>query len=182
VGDRTVPAIITLSLVIVVFGLMWWGWRNRLKRQASVAPLPPVPAELGEVLFSTGGQYVVTTAAGDWLDRIAVHGLGIRTKSVLDIHPEGVLLRRNGAADLFIAKDALSEVTTAAGMAGKFVEKDGLVVMTWLLGDTAVDTGFRTTEAVAKRPLVTALQALLPHGGSQELPDADMTRKNDENE
>ena len=179
-GERTIPAILTLLLIVVVFGMMGWGWRNRLKRQADVPDLPGIPDELGTPTMSVAGQYVTTTSTGDWLDRIAVHSLGVRTPAELSIHPEGVLVSRKGAPDVFIARQALTEVTTQAGMAGKFVEKDGLVVMSWFLGEMSVDTGFRTNEAVAKRPLVKALNELLD--GVADIPDADISRKNDENE
>ena len=80
----------------------------------------------------------------------------------------GVVLERKGAQDIFIARDALAEVAARNGMAGKFVEKEGLVVIGWRLADTAVDTGFRTTQAAAKRPLIEALQALLPEDSDTE--------------
>ncbi|WP_245933455.1 PH-like domain-containing protein [Arthrobacter livingstonensis] len=198
-GARTVPVIITFLILLAIFALMWWGWRNRLRRQADVAELPGVPNDVGPSALSVGGQYVTTTSAGDWLDRIAVHGLGIRTNATLEVRDAGVLLLRRGAPDIFIATAALEEITTQAGMAGKFVERDGLVVITWRLGERLVDTGFRTTEATAKKPLLQALQALVPAGAPSpetaeadtaphtetaqtELPDADISRKNDENE
>lgn len=177
--------LITISAVVpllVIFALMSWGWRNKLRRQSDVAELPAVPENLSEPSLRVAGTYVVTTATGDWLDRIAVHGLGIRTPAELSIHPEGIVLNRKGAQDVFIARQSLSEVTTQAGMAGKFVEKDGLVVMSWLLGEKSVDTGFRTTEAAAKRPLLEALKVLLPQSSNEYLPDADISRKNNENE
>ena len=158
-------ALIVTSAVVplaAILALMWLGWRGKLKRQSGVAALPGVPETLGAAVISVPGQYVVTTSTGDWLDRLAVHGLGIRTPAVAHIHPDGVVIVRRGAEDLFIAKAALTAVGTQAGMAGKFVEKDGLVVISWRLGDLEVDTGFRTTEAGAKRPLIDALQALLP--------------------
>lgn len=161
--ERILPGVLTLLLIAVVFALMWWGWRSKLKRQGTLAELPEVPAGLGEAAISVPGQYVVTTSSGDWLDRVAVHGLGIRTPGVVSVHANGVVIERRGAKDLFIARDALTQVQTQAGMAGKFVEKDGLVVISWHLADTEVDTGFRTTEAGAKRPLIEALQALLPN-------------------
>ncbi|MBP2414409.1 hypothetical protein JOF48_003208 [Arthrobacter stackebrandtii] len=160
-----VSAVVPLAVVLV---LMWLGWRGKLKRQAGVAELPPVPGGLGPAVISVPGQYVVTTSAGDWLDRLAVHGLGIRTPGTVHVHPEGVLIERKGAQDLFIARDAMTQVATAAGMAGKFVEKDGLVSISWQLADMEVDTGFRTTEAGAKRPLIEALQALLPEDSDTE--------------
>lgn len=185
-GDKTLPAIITLSIVVVVFGLMLWGWRSKLKRQESVAPLPTLPDDVGPSIFAASGQYVVTTVAGDWLERIAVHGLGIRTNAELSIHPSGVLIQRRGSSDIFIAKDALREVGTQAGMAGKFVEKDGLIVLTWQLGEQEVDTGFRTAAAQAKKPLLAALKALLP-ADSEELARTEaseqfISRKNTTNE
>lgn len=163
--ERILPGILVLLIVVVVFALMFRGWRNKLKSQAALAELPAIPEDLGVATISVPGQYVVTTSAGDWLDRMAVHGLGIRTPATVNVHPDGVVIERRGAQDLFIARDSLIEVETRAGMAGKFVEKDGLVVIGWRLADTEVDTGFRTTEAGAKLPLIEALQALLPHGG-----------------
>ncbi|MET4003810.1 MULTISPECIES: hypothetical protein [Arthrobacter] len=166
--ERILPGILTLLLVVVVFALMGWGWRNKLKRQSDVAQLPAVPTDLGEAVISVPGMYVVTTSGGDWLDRLAVHGLGIRTTAVVHVYPSGILVERTGAQEIFIAAQKLTEVSTGSGMAGKFVEKDGLVVIGWLLENTQVDTGFRTTEAGAKRPLIHALQALLPEDSDTE--------------
>ncbi|MDO5752614.1 hypothetical protein [Arthrobacter sp.] len=160
--ERILPGMLTLLLVVVIFAMMWWGWRNKLKRQDAVAALPFVPSGMGEAAISVPGLYVVTTSAGDWLDRMAVHGLGIRTPAIVRVYAAGVVIERKGAQDIFIAKEHLREVGAQSGMAGKFVEKDGLVVIGWHLADTAVDTGFRTTQAGAKRPLMEALQALLP--------------------
>ncbi|MEO6530596.1 MAG: hypothetical protein ABIN10_05055 [Specibacter sp.] len=168
--ERILPGVLTLLIIVVAFALMWWGWRNKLKRQGSVGELPAVPAGLGAALISVPGQYVVTTSAGDWLDRLAVHGLGIRTPAVVHVYSTAVVVERKGAPSLFIDAAELTGVGTKAGMAGKFVEKDGLVVVSWRLAGTEVDTGFRTAEAGAKRPLLDALRALLPqnHGGMAE--------------
>lgn len=160
--ERILPGLLTLSLVAVVFALMWWGWRNKLKRQGDIGALPERPATLSPASMSVDGTYVVTTRGGDWLDRIAVHRLGVRTPCILHVHPEGIVMERSGAQDIFIAREMLQEVRTESGMVGKFVEKDGLVVVGWILENTELDTGFRTTEAAAKRPLMEELQALLP--------------------
>ncbi|WP_051477012.1 hypothetical protein [Arthrobacter sp. Br18] len=138
------------------------GWRSRLKRQSGIGAPPAVPSDLGPVLYEAEGQYVVTTTAGDWLDRVAVHGMGIRSNAVATVHPEGVLLARVGAPDVFIPRDDLESVRLEGGMAGKFVEKDGLVVLTWRLLDKRVDTGFRTRHAAHKPQLLAAAAALAP--------------------
>ncbi|MCU1521657.1 MAG: hypothetical protein JWN19_2042 [Arthrobacter sp.] len=156
---------LSLLLTLVLIGgsltLIWLGWRNRLRRQADVDPLPEVPAELGSPLAAADGQYVASTTAGDWLDRIAVHNLGIRTNAELSVHAEGVLFERSGAGPVFIPAGRLTGVRQESGMAGKFVEKVGLLVLSWMLGDHELDTGFRTRHADDKTTLFNALQDLI---------------------
>jgi hypothetical protein len=157
-------AVVSVLIVAVLFALLWAGWRGRMRRQDGLAAPPEVPGALGEPMLRVGGQYVTTTSARDWLDRIAVRQLGIRTNADLSVHPEGVLFDRAGAPALFIPADSLDGVRLESGMAGKFVEKDGLVVLSWQLGDTAVDTGFRTRAAADKALLVRALEDLMLAG------------------
>lgn len=151
----------TLAIIAVVLVMIGMGWRNRLRRQADVGPLPAVPGEPGVPSASAEGQYVATTTAGDWLDRIAVHSLGIRTNAVLNVYSHGVLFNRSGAPDLYIPAASLTAVRQESGMAGKFVEKDGLVVLTWDLGEHELDTGFRTRKAADKELLYDSLQQLI---------------------
>ena len=143
-GQYTGAVVITIAVIALLVALILLGWRNRLRRQSGIAAPPAVPADPGVQLADPSeGQYVCTTTAGDWLDRIAAHQLGIRTNATLSVHPTGVLLARHGAPDVFIPAATITNVQRASGMAGKFVEKDGLLVITWALGDKAVDTGFR---------------------------------------
>ena len=158
---KDLSLLLTLVLIGVALTLIWLGWRNRLRRQADVDPLPGIPAELGFPLAAADGQYVASTTAGDWLDRIAVHNLGIRTNAELSVHAEGVLFERSGAGPVFIPADRLTGVRQESGMAGKFVEKDGLLVLSWMLGAHELDTGFRTRHADDKMTLLNALQDLI---------------------
>lgn len=160
--DRLLPGLLMLSLAVIVIALLGIGWRNRLRRQADVDPLPEIPGALGAALAVADGQYVASTTAGDWLDRIAVHNLGIRTNAELSVHPEGVLFDRSGAAPVFIPAASLTGVRQESGMAGKFVEKDGLLVLSWMLGTRELDSGFRTRHADDKTKLLNALQDLIP--------------------
>jgi hypothetical protein len=160
--DKLPFFMIMLALATGIFALLAVGWRNRLRRQADVGPLPGIPAELGAALAAADGQYVASTTAGDWLDRIAVHNLGIRTNAELSVHPEGVLFDRSGAGPVFIPAASLTGVRQESGMAGKFVEKDGLLVIGWMLGSRELDSGFRTRHADDKTTLLNALQDLIP--------------------
>lgn len=158
---KDLSLLFTLVLTGVALVLIAVGWRNRLRRQSDVEPLPEVPAELGAPLAAADGQYVASTTAGDWLDRIAVHNLGIRTNAKLSVHPEGVLFERAGAGPVFIPTGGLTGVRLESGMAGKFVEKDGLLVLSWMLGSHELDTGYRTRRAEDKAVLLTTLQDLI---------------------
>ena len=158
---KDLSLLFTLVLIGVALALIAVGWRNRLRRQSDVEPLPEVPAELGAPLAAADGQYVASTTAGDWLDRIAVHNLGIRTNAKLSVHPEGVLFERAGAGPVFIPAGRLTGVRQESGMAGKFVEKDGLLVLSWMLGSHELDTGYRTRRAEDKAVLLTPLQDLI---------------------
>lgn len=160
-------AALVVAITVVVVALIALGWRNRLRRQADVPAPAEVPADPGAALAEAEGQYVATTTAGDWLDRIAVHGLGLRGNAVATVHPTGVLVTRVGARTVFVPRTDLVSVQLTAGMTGKFVEKDGLVVITWRLGTEHVDTGFRTRRPSDKATLLAAVAALLPAGPSK---------------
>jgi hypothetical protein len=160
--DKLPFFLIMLALAAGIFAMLGLGWRNRLRRQADVDPLPEIPGALGAALAVADGQYVASTTAGDWLDRIAVHNLGIRTNAELSVHPEGVLFDRSGAAPVFVPAASLTGVRLESGMAGKFVEKDGLLVLSWMLGTRELDSGFRTRHADDKTTLLNALQDLIP--------------------
>lgn len=160
--EKILPGLAMLAVVAVIFVLIGIGWRNRLRRQSDVEPLPAVPDQLAPALAQADGQYVATTTAGDWLDRIAVHGLGIRTNALLQVHREGILFDRSGAQPLFVPAGSLTGIRQDSGMAGKFVERDGLVVLSWRLGSHELDTGFRTRRAEDKAALLKAFQELIP--------------------
>lgn len=160
--DRVIFALGTLALIIVLLALFALGWRGRRNRQQGVQRPVPMPDGLEEPRFQALGQYVCTTTAGDWLDRIAVFGLGVKSNATAAVFDEGLLLVRSGAPDVWIPRADLQSVRLERGMAGKFVEKEGLVIVTWTLGSTLVDTGFRTRTAEDKTPLVSAITELLP--------------------
>ena len=160
--EKLLPTLLAIALVAAVFALMRWGWRARIRRQAWLPPLPAPPADLLErVTARAEGMYVVTTYSAQPLERIAGHGLGVRTNAEAIVAPDGVFLNRQGAPDVFIPREDLRAVSTASGMVGKFVERDGLVVLTWDLGDTRVDTGFRARTGEGSRQLEDVASALL---------------------
>lgn len=171
----TITAIIAILVAAAAVGLMWWGWRNRKRRQRHIAapqPLPPHVLET-EPLASVEGMYVVTVRGRDRLERIAVHQLGVRTDAQLDIHRGGVAVLRAGSENFFVPAHQMTDVRLESGMVGKFVERGGLVVFSWLLDGQEVSTGFRTRHAADRNRLHAGLQALLDAADARTATETD---------
>ncbi len=117
-----------------------WNWRRTL--QSGLPALPAVPATAGPVILEASGRYHGTTTAGNWLDRVVAHGLGTRSRADLTLGEHGLLVLRPGDADLWIPAENLTGARKDSGIAGKVVPA-GLLVVTWTLEGTALDSGFR---------------------------------------
>ncbi|MGH3652644.1 hypothetical protein [Glutamicibacter sp.] len=135
------PVIWTIVAIVAGVGLILLGWRNLKARQSAI----PEPFEdfADQVEHSFAGMYVVTTGFDDWLARIAVHDLGVRTNATLELGREGLHLIRSGARDVHIPWEHYEDVKRSNGMIGKVVEKNGLIVITWNKDGFTFDTGFR---------------------------------------
>lgn len=153
--DRLIPVLILLAVLVLLFFLMWKGWKNRQASQTNI----PEPARPTSEPSGPGfqGMYVATTYASNPLERINVHHLGVRTNGTLHIDNDRVVFLLDGIDGIEIPFTSIDEVTTASGMVGKFVEKDGLVVIVWTLGDTQVATGFRPRLAHARTEILESL-------------------------
>lgn len=144
---RTVLVLLCFALVVLAVLGMRRGWTNRARRQASLPPLPAVPADLGEPLLPPlTGSYVGTTFASSWQDRVVHGGLGTPADAVASCHPAGLLVRRQGAAAVFVPAEAVVEARLAPGLAGAVVGAGGLLVVRWRLGEAELDTGFRADD------------------------------------
>lgn len=162
----SVPILVVLGAALLLG--MARGWR-RLSRGSS--PVPPPPAVPDEAALGAprtaalDATYVSTTRAGDWLDRVGAHGLGVRSAATVRVHDAGVVLRRRGAPDVFVPRAALRAVGTSGGMAGKVVGGEGLVVLTWVPDAGAdprgLDTGLRLRHAHEADELRAATQDLI---------------------
>ena len=146
--------LLTVAAVLLLCWLMWRGWRRRAARQSGLADLPAVPADPGPPVGDPiDGRYLASTTAGDWLDRVVVHGLGVPSRAQVLVTRTGVLMERVGAPDVFIPRSDLVDARLDRGIAGAVYENGGVVVLTWRLGDVQLDTGFRASDAgAARRP------------------------------
>ncbi len=166
---------ITLLLAAAALALlaMRRGWLRRTERSAQVlTALPDPDADLGIVVTPAFEvSYVSTTRAGDWLDRVTVHELGNRSQATVQVFADGVRIERSHGEPLVLSRSVLRGVTRLPGMAGKFVGRDGLVVLSWSeRGQVAAafDTGIRARYRAEGEILVDAVRSLLAGRGSTE--------------
>lgn len=181
------PPAVSVTLLcllgIALLTLMVVGWRRRVRRTAEVPAPPPVPAtgQLGEARTGElAGVYVSTTVAGEWLERVAAHGYGVRSSVTAQVFDAGVLLCRGGAPDIFLPRTALRAVGTSSGMAGKVVGGERLTVLSWEIAGPAtgdgpphrLDTGLRLRHPAEAQRLREAAIALIgttsADGGTEE--------------
>lgn len=157
--DRPALMAIVVVFMLLLLGLMFWGWRGRQRRQGAVAKPQTPPTKRGELLGSFEGKYVATTAQGSPLDRIAVHGLGFRGFATVSIYGGGILLQIAGTPEFWIPAADLSDVRRATWTIDRVVEQDGLHLLEWTLGDRVVDSYLRMDIPAA---FETAARTLLP--------------------
>lgn len=162
--DKLIPTLLLALLCVFIFWAMWVGWSARKKRQQGTGTLTDVPARYDDApsVLAVPGVYIATTVMGDWLDRIATNTLGVKAAGTALVYDDAVIIARDGARDLWIPASDIIAVRSESGMAGKFVEKEGLCVISWTLNGQAVDTGFRTQFVADKKSLLTALHQIAP--------------------
>ncbi|MDS2171756.1 MULTISPECIES: PH-like domain-containing protein [unclassified Nesterenkonia] len=153
---------VSFAIIVVAALMLWWGWRGRKRRQAGLPEPATIVPEIidAEPLAAGEGMVIGTVKASDYLDRVAVHGLGIRTDGRIEVHDQGVAVFRAGARNYLITRDQLTHTRTDRGVVGKFVERDGALIIGWKLGEESVETAFRARHAEAHEQLLSHLKRL----------------------
>ncbi|WP_329180779.1 PH-like domain-containing protein [Streptomyces sp. NBC_01477] len=150
--------------LILVIGLVYWlmrqGWQWRRTLQGGLPALPQAPEDAGEPLLETDGRYHGSTTAGQWLDRIVAHGLGVRSRAALTLTEQGLDVDRTGAPGFFVPAAALRGARLDKGIAGKVLTEGGLLVVTWEHGGTLIDSGFRSDHAAGHPAWVEQINRL----------------------
>jgi hypothetical protein len=165
--------------VALVYWLMREGWKWRGTLQSDLPepparpspattldgggkpPLPGMPDETGPAKLKLSGRYHGSTTAGQWLDRIVAHGLGTRSRVELTLTDAGLEVERPGARDFFVPATALRGARLDKGIAGKVLTEGGLLVVTWVLGDKEIDSGFRSDHAAEHIEWVDTLNHMI---------------------
>jgi hypothetical protein len=159
---RILLVLVLVGLIVLAGWGMRRGWQARGRRQAWI-PEPqhgPVPSAAWS--SPVPGLYLGTAMAGDWLDRVVVHGLGVRSRAELSWSESGVHVDREGAPDLVIPAADIVAVRTDRGVAGTVRGRDSVIVLTWRLGEAVIDTGFRADRSEDHAALLDGLMARYP--------------------
>jgi hypothetical protein len=163
---RILLVLVVLGVIALVLLGMRAGWLRRARAQSDIAePLLPPDVLADPTTEPVGGVFLGSTQHGDWLDRIVVHDLGVRSRATAEVGAAGVALRREGARDVFIPGECVRGAGMARGIAGKAYERDGVLIITWDLGGRLVDTGFRADVAEEQLILRDAILGLMADQG-----------------
>jgi hypothetical protein len=157
-ATRTRLLIYVIIGFVVILSLIAIGWSTRRRRQRNIPATAPLPADLGDVRGEFEGFYVATTLDGQPLNRVAVRGLGFRSRVTVAVAESGVVLALPGN-NVFIPRETIREVTRANYTIDRVVEPGGLVLLAWTLGDTGLDSYLRVERT---EELIQALETLVP--------------------
>ncbi|MBD3940964.1 hypothetical protein IF188_04505 [Microbacterium sp. NEAU-LLC] len=153
---------IMIAVAVGLLAALVWAWWRRTRRDAAFsAPVGEIPGGAHQ-LAEFAALYVATTRHGDPLERLAIAGLGFRSRSDVTVTDAGVALDLTGQPRVFLAADRIADVGQSTVAIDRVVEPDGLVRLAWRLDDgTVVDSYLRPQDASA-RALADAVAGILP--------------------
>ena len=160
--DRLLPGAIVIALLVVLLALMAWGWSRRKRRDANIGTPQPVPENPGAVRVRVEAFYVATTNGGEPLQRVVIAGLGFRARASVAVTDLGVVLEIPGEAGILVPAADIVGLAPATWTIDRVVESDGLLMLSWSLEGTTVDSYFRVTGVDDRRHLVQAIKDIAP--------------------
>ena len=154
---RELIGALAISLVAVVAVLAYLANRSARKAQEHVLIEPETPTSepSGIECF-----YVATVFADAPLNRVWAYGLGGRGKCQVLIDGGGIKIFRQGERDLSIPQRQLVGLTSASATIDKAVEKDGLLVIRWSLGETELGTHLRIVSKAQRTFFISEISNL----------------------
>lgn len=161
---RIVLVVVVLILIALALLGMRRGWQNRKARQDWIAQPAQEPSDPTHLSEPVEGLFLGTATAGDWMDRIVVFDLGVRSRAQVSWGNEGIWLDRTGARDVFIPAADVVGIRLDRGVAGTVKAKDSVVMVTWRLGDAVLDTGFRADDSAGHRSVLDGLTSVFGAG------------------
>ncbi|MGZ8805039.1 MAG: PH-like domain-containing protein [Microbacterium sp.] len=165
---REAALAVMIAVAVAVLGLLVFAWWRRTRRDAGLAaPVGEAPSDAATVAVHDA-LYVATTRHGDPLERLAIRGLGFRSRADVTVTSAGVAIDLTGQPRLFLPTDRIVGVAQATVAIDRVVERDGLVRISWRVdADTVVDSYLRPQDASA-RTVADEIGSLLTLTGTDE--------------
>lgn len=162
--SREAALAVMIGVAVLALALLVWAWRRRARRDAGIAaPVGEAPAGTAE-RARFDGLYVASTRHEQPLERLAIRGLGFRSRADITVTDAGVGLDLPGQPRMLLPAARLVDAAQATVAIDRVVERDGLARVSWRAADdTVVDTYLRPQGASA-RALVDAIRPILPTG------------------
>ena len=164
--SREGALLVMAGVAVALLVALAWAWFRRTRRDARYsAPVGELPADAVETAVFPG-LYVATTRHDEPLERLAIKGLGFRSRVDVTVTTAGVALDLPGQPRIALTRDRLLDAGQSTVAIDRVVERDGLARISWRIDDdTVVDTYLRPQDASAKA-LADAIRPLLPTTGS----------------
>ena len=156
IPERALLVVAFVAIVVLAVALMRRAWLAKQRIQSEIVEPAGVPQDFVAV-HRVAGRYLASSAASAWLTRITVHSLGIPSRAELQWSEAGVVVHRPSSRSFFIPKVDVIGVRSDRAIAGRAFEKDGIVIVTWKLGDVFVDSGFRADSVEGHMEVVKML-------------------------
>ncbi|MET0672734.1 MAG: hypothetical protein ABWY37_04510 [Microbacterium pygmaeum] len=152
---------IMIAIVLALIALAVWAWLRRTRRDAGLpAPYAELPPDT-EVLSMWDALYVATTRHDQPLERLAMRGLGFRSRVGISVTTAGVALDLTGQARMLIPRDRIQSVGLATVAIDRVVERDGLVKLAWRPDDSTVVDTYLRAQTGSSRSLADAIGIIL---------------------
>lgn len=131
-------------IALAIFALMvWLAYRSWQKKELMQSSKIVAPNFIDFRDAGISGFYVATTFVNRPLDRILAHGMGHRGRANFAITNDQLEVLRLGEPSFAIPLTQITEIATSSAVIDRAVEKGGLSVVTWRLGEDLVDSYFR---------------------------------------
>ena len=148
-------------LLLAALALAWW--RRSRRDSVLVPPFGEAPPE-ATVTATYHGLYVATTAHDQPLERLAIPGLGFRSRLALTVTDLGLGLDLPGSTTVFIPAERLLDADQSALAIDRVVERDGLVRVVWLLDGGRIVDSYLRPQDVSARIVTDSIRSLIPSG------------------
>ncbi|MFJ6652305.1 hypothetical protein ACIQLJ_05845 [Microbacterium sp. NPDC091313] len=162
--SREAALAVMIGVAVLALGGLVWAWRRRARRDAGLpAPYGEPPAGASE-LARFSGLYVATTRHDQPLERLAIRGLGFRSRADITVTDAGVVLDLPGQPRMLLPTARLVDAAQATVAIDRVVERDGLARVSWRADDATVVDSYLRPQSASARALVDAIRPLLPTG------------------